>query len=158
TTTRILIFISMIPVKDMPSFRPTMDLKLKHLAARTLALALLCLTPRLAEAQLGRTQAHLILSADVARPGDTIMAGVRMQMPEGWHTYWKNSGASGIPTKIEWQLPDGVTAGDIQWPLPEKTPEGEFTTYIYENEVVLLVPLKLAADLKPGPLGLKAHV
>ena len=63
-----------------------------------------------------------------------------------------------MATKIEWQLPAGVTAGAIQWPVPEKLPDEDLTTYIYTNEVVLLVPLKLAADLRPGPLELKAEV
>ena len=63
-----------------------------------------------------------------------------------------------MATKIEWQLPAGVTAGAIQWPVPEKLPDEDLTTYIYTNEVVLLVPLKLAADVRPGPLDLKAEV
>ena len=79
-------------------------------------------------------------------------------MEPGWHTYWKNPGEAGMATKIEWQLPPGVNAGDIQWPLPEKLPPAEVTTYGYSDEVMLIVPLKLAADLKPGPLELKAHV
>ena len=37
--------------------------------------------------------------------------------------------------------------GATQWPVPQKLPDEELTTYIYTNEVVLLVPLKLAADL-----------
>src|ERR1017187_10076611 len=61
------------------------------------------------------TQAKLILSADTAKPGDTIWAGVDMKMDTDWHTYWKNPGAAGLATKIEWQLPPGVTAGEIQW-------------------------------------------
>lgn len=82
-----------------------------------------------------------------------------MKMDPDWHTYWKNPGAAGMATKIEWQLPAGVTAGDIQWPLPEKLPPAEVTTYGYNNEVMLLVPLKVAADLKPGmALDLKANV
>ena len=100
----------------------------------------------------------LLLSADTARPGDTIWAGVDMKMEPGWHTYWKNPGDAGMATKIQWQLPPGVTAGEIQWPLPEKLPPAEVTTYGYNNEVILIVPLKLAADLKPGPLDLKAKV
>ncbi len=104
------------------------------------------------------TQVRLILSADTAKPGDTVWVGVDMQMEPGWHTYWKNPGAAGMATKIEWQLPPGVTAGEIQWPLPEKLPPAEVTTYGYNDEVVLLVPLKLAADLKPGQLDLKAKV
>ncbi len=81
-----------------------------------------------------------------------------MKMEPGWHTYWKNPGEAGMATKIEWQFPPGVTAGEIQWPLPEKLPPAEVTTYGYNDEVVLIVPLKLATDLKPGPLDLKAKV
>jgi thiol:disulfide interchange protein DsbD len=104
------------------------------------------------------TQVRLILSASTARPGDTVLAGVDLKMEPGWHTYWKNPGAAGMAIKIEWQLPPDVTAGEIQWPLPEKLPPAEVTTYGYNDEVVLLVPLKLAADLKPGQLDLKAKV
>ena len=104
------------------------------------------------------TQVKLVLSAETAKPGDTIWAGVDMKMEPGWHTYWKNPGAAGLPTKIAWQLPPGVTAGQIQWPLPEKLPPIEVTTYGYENEVMLLVPLTLATNLSTGPLDLKANV
>jgi thiol:disulfide interchange protein DsbD len=79
-------------------------------------------------------------------------------MDAKWHTYWRNSGASGMPTKISWELPKGITAGEIQWPVPEKLPDADLTTYIYKDEVVLLVPLKLGADLPPGPVQLKAQV
>jgi thiol:disulfide interchange protein DsbD len=109
-------------------------------------------------ASAAHTQVRLILSADTAKPGDTVWAGVDLKMEPGWHTYWKNPGDAGMATKIEWQLPPGVTAGEIQWPLPEKLPPAEVTTYGYDDKVVLLVPLKLAADLKPGPLDLKAKV
>ena len=104
------------------------------------------------------TQAQLLLSANPVRPGDTIWAGVDLKMDPGWHTYWKNSGDSGIPTQIKWQLPPGVTAGEIHWPLPKKLPPVEVTTYGYEGETMLLVPLTLASNLNPGPLTLSANV
>jgi len=108
--------------------------------------------------QAAHTRTTLLLSASAAQPGDTVLAGVRLQMEPGWHTYWKNPGDSGGPTTIKWQLPPGVTAGDIQWPLPEKLTLEELTTYVFHDEVILLVPLQLAADLKPGPLELRAIV
>jgi thiol:disulfide interchange protein DsbD len=123
---------------------------------RTIFAACFCLAALTAQA--AHTQVRLLLSADTARPGDTIWASVDLKMEPGWHTYWKNPGAAGMATKIKWQLPSGVTAGEIQWPLPEKLPPADITTYGYDDEVVLLVPLKLAADLKPGPLDLKAGV
>ena len=118
----------------------------------------LCLCLAAFTANAAHTQARLILAADTARPGDTVWAGVDMKMEPGWHTYWKNPGEAGMATKIEWQLPPGVTAGEIQWPLPEKLPPAEVTTYGYDNEVMLIVPLKLASNLKPGLLDLKAKI
>ena len=124
---------------------------------RTL-LAVVGLSLSVASAQAAHTQAQLVLADETARPGETVMAAVHLKMEPGWHTYWKNPGAAGMATKIAWQFPAGVTNGEIQWPIPEKLPPEEVTTYGYENEVVLLVPLKLAADLKPGALELKAKV
>ena len=109
-------------------------------------------------ARAAHTQVQLLLSADTAKPGDTIWAGVDLKMEPGWHTYWKNPGDAGQATEIKWQLPAGVTAGEIQWPLPEKLPPAEVTTYGYENEVVLLVPLTLASNLPAGALNLAAKV
>ena len=86
------------------------------------------------------------------------MAGVHLRMKPHWHTYWRNPGGSGQATSIDWQLPPGVTAGEIQWPVPEKLPAEELTTYIYDNDVVLLVPLKISDNAATGPLILKAKV
>src|SRR5881392_2280624 len=98
-----------------------------------------------------KTQARLLLSAEVARPGETVLGGVLLKMPSGWHTYWRNAGDSGTPTKINWQLPDGITAGEIQWPVPEKATEDDLTTYVYHDEVLLIVPLTLADNVPAGP-------
>ena len=103
------------------------------------------------------TTVELLLPVDAARPGDTVLAGIRLVMEPGWHTYWKNSGESGEPTKIKWLLPPGVTAGEIKWPTPERLEAEGQISFILHNEATLLVPLKLSADLKPGPLELKAE-
>jgi thiol:disulfide interchange protein/DsbC/DsbD-like thiol-disulfide interchange protein len=116
----------------------------------------LCLTAFTASA--AHTQVKLLLSANTARPGDTILVGVDLKMEPGWHTYWKNPGAAGMATKIEWQLPPGISAGEIQWPLPKKLPPAEVTTYGYEDEVILIVPLTLSTNLSAGPIDLKANV
>ena len=115
-----------------------------------------------ATASAAHTRVSLLLPATAAKPGETVLAGVRLQMDEGWHTYWKNPSTTepkfGVATKIAWQLPPGVKAGEIQWPLPEKHKDENGVTYIYHHDVVLLVPLQLASDLKPGPIELKATV
>ena len=105
-----------------------------------------------------KTTARLVLSAEAARPGDTILAGVELRMEPKWHTYWRNGGDSGTPTTIDWLLPKGVSAGDVQWPVPEKLTAAELTTYIYHDTVMLLVPLKVADNLAQGSVELKAKV
>ena len=104
------------------------------------------------------TKAALLLSHDAARAGDVVTAAVRLQMAPGWHTYWRNSGESGSPTKLEWELPAGISAGEIQWPVPEKDALDGLTTYIHHGEIFLLVPLTIASGVPPGPAALKAKV
>lgn len=109
-----------------------------------------------------KTKVRLLLSAESAKPGETILAAVPMKMPFGWHTYWKNAGDSGSPTEIQWTLPEGITAGEIQWPIPRKeiTPAGDtkFITYVFDGESVLLVPLKIASNISPGEKQISAKV
>src|SRR5262245_28250882 len=108
------------------------------------------------------TQVRLLLSAETAKPGEEVMAGVELRMEAGWHTYWRNGGDSGSPTEIKWQLPKGISNSAIRWPIPEKLEEKldneSIVTYIYTDTVVLLVPLKLANDLATGTLELNADV
>jgi thiol:disulfide interchange protein/DsbC/DsbD-like thiol-disulfide interchange protein len=109
-----------------------------------------------------KTQIQLLLSTESARAGDTIWAGLKMDMPTQWHTYWRNGGDAGEPTKITWTLPKGITAGEIHWPVPNKDVETagdtSLITYVYTGEVVLLTPITLAKDLAAGPLTLKGSV
>lgn len=112
------------------------------------------------DASAAHTRATLHLEATAAKPGETVWVAVRLQMDPEWHTYWKNAGEGGlgVPTKIIWKLPPGITAGPIEWPVPEKLPAADSTTYVFHDEVALLVPLALARDLKPGVLDLAGEV
>ena len=105
-----------------------------------------------------KTKVRLILPVETARPGDTFLAGVQLTMPGNWDTYWRNPGESGGATEIQWELPEGISAGPIQWPVPEKYLFSELTTYVYHKEAVLLVPLTIAPTVKAGPAQLKANV
>jgi thiol:disulfide interchange protein DsbD len=134
---------------------PITGLFFRHALALLLPVVF-CLTALAARA--AHTQATLVLSDTTAKPGDTVWAGVDLKMDPDWHTYWKNSGDAGMPTTIAWQLPSGVTAGDIQWPLPEKLPPVEVTTYGYNGEAMLLVPLTIASNAPSGPITLTANL
>ena len=70
-----------------------------------------------------------------------------------------NAGDSGEPPRIKWNLPDGITAGAMQFPAPRRLPLGPLMDFGYEDEV--LFPMTLTADstLKaPSTAPLSAHV
>jgi len=76
--------------------------------------------------------------------GQPVWLGLQLRHRPHWHTYWKNPGDSGLPTTFEWTLPDGVTAGGIEWPAPRPLPFGPLVNYGYEGTVLLPVPLDLS--------------
>ena len=98
-------------------------------------------------------------SAEAASP---VWLGLQLQHSKGWHTYWKNPGDSGLPTQLEWQLPPGVEAAEVDWPTPEKIFVGDLANYGYEGDVLLPVRLRFTPDFRPQanqqslPVGLKA--
>lgn len=85
--------------------------------------------------------------------GKTVWVGLQLTHQPEWHTYWKNSGDSGLPTVLEWTLPAGVLAGDIAWPLPKKLALGKLINYGYDGTVLLPVPLTISPDFKPSLLN-----
>ena len=56
----------------------------------------------------------------------------------------------GLPTRLEWQLPAGLQAGEIDWPRPHRMPVGPLVNYGFEDEVVLPVQLTAPAGATPG--------
>jgi len=65
-------------------------------------------------------KASLVAETDAVRPGQPLTVGIRLEMEKGWHTYWRNPGDSGLPTRVRWTLPAGFSAGELRWPYPQR--------------------------------------
>lgn len=105
-----------------------------------------------------KVEASLIAERPAIAPGETVTIGLKETIRAGWHTYWVNPGDAGQPTQIDWKLPEGWTAGKIQWPYPIRLPVGPLMDYGYEKEVVLLTDVTAPKDAKPGEtVTLNAH-
>jgi len=85
-------------------------------------------------------------------------AGLYFKLEPGWHIYWKNAGDSGEPPRIRWTLPEGIAAGELQYPAPKRLPLGPLMDFGYENEVLFPMPLVVAKTVKPGAAVLQAKV
>jgi thiol:disulfide interchange protein DsbD len=103
-------------------------------------------------------RAELVAETDGVQPGRPLALGIRLQMDPGWHTYWRNPGDSGLPTRVRWTLPEGFAAGELLWPSPERFTTGSLTSYGYEKDVLLPVELSVPATLAGGEVRLQARV
>lgn len=97
----------------------------------------------------------LAWAPDGVEPGKPVWVALQLAHIPEWHTYWKNSGDSGLPTQLEWTLPAGITAGDIAWPTPKKIPIGTLANYGYEGTVLLPVPLTVAPGFNAANLDIR---
>ena len=79
-----------------------------------------------------------------------LIIGIKMDMQEGWHTYWKNPGDSGGPLKVKWVHEKNISSiSDVLWPAPELIPYPPLMTYGYENFVIF--PFKISpSEMKTG--------
>ena len=138
--------------------------RLTHLArllAATLACTLTALLPLSASAQgavvsTPQVRAELVAHAPQGlAEGREVQLGLLIEHQPKWHTYWKNPGDSGLPTRLTWDLPAGVTVSEVQWPTPRQLPLGPLMNFGYEGRLLLPVSLNLPKGFAAQQLEVK---
>jgi thiol:disulfide interchange protein/DsbC/DsbD-like thiol-disulfide interchange protein len=102
-----------------------------------------------------RATASLVAASDSVGPSGQVRVALRLRLAPGWHTYWRNPGDAGTPPALTFSLPAGFSAGAVEWPAPERIPEGPLMTYGYRDEVLL--PVALTGPAGPLAVGLHAE-
>jgi thiol:disulfide interchange protein DsbD len=118
---------------------------------RLLCVLSLAFVSMLGAATPSHVQASLVAVDATVQPGRALTVALRLVHDAHWHTYWINPG-TGYATKLDWKLPPGWTAGDIQWPAPHilRDHTGAVVGNGYNDEIFLPVTLTPPANLKPG--------
>jgi thiol:disulfide interchange protein DsbD len=110
----------------------------------------------LSRAQAGPVDAQLVASVSAVKAGEPFLAAVVFHCDPDWHLFWQNPGDVGKPPTIVWKLPSGWTAGEIQWPTPERFVNKQQVSYGYSGGTILLVTITPSADAKAGPATIAA--
>jgi DsbC/DsbD-like thiol-disulfide interchange protein/cytochrome c biogenesis protein CcdA len=122
---------------------------------RLLILLGLLLVPALAHAQ------HItpeLVAEGPAPPGSAVELAIRMHPAPGWHGYWLNPGDAGLPMEVKWQLPPGVTAGPLRYPVPTRLEVADLMNYVYEQDYAVLVRLDVPRSAQGTiPIRAEAH-
>jgi thiol:disulfide interchange protein len=101
---------------------------------------------------------QLLVPASALNRDAAADAGLYFKIDPGWHVYWKNAGDAGEPPHMKWTLPDGITAGPLQFPAPKRLPLGPLMDFGYEDEVLFPFALNVTPSAKAGPALLHAKV
>ena len=103
-----------------------------------------------------QVRAELVAHApEGVTPGKPLWLGLKIEHQRDWHTYWKNPGDSGLPTKLNFTLPDGMLAGLVQWPTPSRLPTGPLMNYGYADTLLLPVAVTVPAGFVAESLDVR---
>ena len=87
-----------------------------------------------------------------------IPIGILIELEKDWHIYWRNPGDSGMPTSIDFDLPNGITVSEIKWPAPKAFEYDGLASYGYEKEVLLLADLSVPENYNLSSIEITANL
>lgn len=65
------------------------------------------------------------------------VAGLHIQMEEGWKTYWRVPGEGGIPPHFDWSRSTNLQGVAVNWPVPEVYYDYGLRSIGYTTELLL---------------------
>jgi len=84
-----------------------------------------------------------------------IIAGVQIEMPPGWKTYWRNPGeAGGVPPEFDWSKSENVKDIRVLFPAPKRLADQMGDSIGYSEKVVFPVIVSPADPSKPVGMAL----
>jgi DsbC/DsbD-like thiol-disulfide interchange protein len=97
--------------------------------------------------------ARVRLVAGRTEAAKKLVAGIEIEMTDGWKTYWRNPGSSGVPPRIDWSQSTNLAGARLDFPAPTRFADRDGDTIGYKKYVVL--PLELTATEATRPIDLK---
>lgn len=108
-----------------------------------------------ADATTGPANEKLTLIADTGRAADgNYLAGLSLTMSEGWHTYWRRPGDSGIAPQFDWSGSRNLKHVEILWPVPQRFDASDDVTYGYAVHVIWPLNITPVDPSQPVELSL----
>lgn len=125
---------------------------IRILVACALAMVIMPLTVSAAESEWqteDMVRARLISERIGTEGQHEILLGVQVQLKEGWKTYWRNPGSSGLPPIFKWQGNDNIQSIAVEWPRPYSFDSFGIQSWGYKSEVIFPLRVTLEDAGKP---------
>lgn len=86
----------------------------------------------------------------------TYMAALRLNLSDGWKTYWRAPGEAGIPPAFSWRGSKNVGDVQITWPTPHVFDQNGMRSIGYKRQMVL--PVEITPKDPARPVRLKGEI
>jgi DsbC/DsbD-like thiol-disulfide interchange protein len=87
-----------------------------------------------------------LVTADTREADGSVLAGIEIDMPASFKTYWKTPGETGLPTVLDFSASTGLAGHRVLWPYPVIDKSQGYLDYVYPGSTVLPVALMLDGD------------
>jgi len=104
--------------------------------------------------QASRVRLIAGVAQPAGEPAGKLYAGLEIELDEGWKTYWRNPGSSGVPPRIVFDGSENLARAELLFPAPVRFKDPDGDTIGYKTHVVL--PIALTPKDASKPIVLKA--
>lgn len=81
-------------------------------------------------------------------------AGIEIELADGWKTYWRMPGESGVPPAFDWSGSSNLQAVELRWPAPRRYHDDAGETIGYAGRVVFPLTVRPVDGARPVELSL----
>ena len=82
--------------------------------------------------------------------GPQLMAALEIELHNGFKTYWRTPGDSGVPPTFDWSASTNVAAVEPLWPVPRRFEDAGGVSYGYHDRLVLPLRVSLRDAARPA--------
>lgn len=104
------------------------------------------------------SHSRIILQDEHYAPAEVNRVGVQIELSQGWWTYWRAPGSSGVPPQFDWSGSENLAeTPELSWPVPLRAVAYGESLNLYRRQVVFPVSFRAADPKKPVKLKLRLN-
>lgn len=96
-----------------------------------------------------------LLAGGADEGGRTRLAAIAIELDDGFKTYWRHPGESGLPPTFSWEGSENLLSAEVLWPVPTRFEDAGGVVNGYKNRALLPVRVAPADPARPVRLALK---
>jgi len=108
--------------------------------------------------QLTFASAKIVVDSYSFEKSRSVPIGISIELEKDWHIYWRNPGDSGMPTSIDFEVSEGVSISEIEWPVPKVFEYEGLASYGYDDQILLIAELNVPENFVSNSITVLAKI